>query len=233
MNYGHPELRDRLAAEYALGTLRGPARRRFERLLAGDPELRDLVQAWEMRVNLLAESAPAVPPPDHLWQRISQRIGPAPERRSLLDRLWESLGFWRGVSLAAAAAAAALALYIALAPTPVPPGPSYIAVLIDADRTPILLARFDAGTRQLSVRRLQPAPSDPAHAHELWLVAGSTAPRSLGLLGGDETIVDLPPDQAAALVNAVLAISLEPPGGSPTGTPTEVTFTGAVVPADL
>ena len=165
MNYGHPELRDRLAAEYALGTLRGPARRRFERLLAGDPELRDLVQAWEMRVNLLAESAPAVPPPDHLWQRISQRIGPVPERRSLLDRLWESLGFWRGVSLAAAAAAAALALYIALAPTPVPPGPGYIAVLIDADRTPILLAKFDAETRQLSIRRLQPAPADPAH---LW-----------------------------------------------------------------
>ena len=103
----------------------------------------------------------------------------------------------------------------------------------DADRTPILLAKFDAETRQLSVRRLQPAPADPAHAHELWLVAGGTAPRSLGLLGGDETTVNLPPDQAAALANAVLAISLEPPGGSPTGAPTEVTFTGAVVPADL
>lgn len=33
MNYRNPERIDRLAAEYALGTLRGPARRRFERLL--------------------------------------------------------------------------------------------------------------------------------------------------------------------------------------------------------
>ncbi len=230
MNYAHPELRDRLAAEYALGTLRGPARRRFERLLAADAGLRDLVEDWELRVNLLAESAPAVPPPAGLWLRISQRLGPAPASANFIERLWSSLGFWRGASLAAAGAAAALALYIALAPTPVPPGPSYIAVLIDADKTPILLAKFDAETRQLSVRSLQPATADPDHAHELWMVAGSDAPRSLGLLGGDETTVSLAPDQAAAFANAVLAISLEPPGGSPTGSPGEVMFTGAVVP---
>jgi anti-sigma-K factor RskA len=60
MNYFEPELRDRLAAEYALGTLRGLARRRFERLLSGNAALRDLVKDWELRVNLLAESAPVV-----------------------------------------------------------------------------------------------------------------------------------------------------------------------------
>ena len=39
MNYTDPELRERLAADYALGTLRDPARKRFERLLADDPGL--------------------------------------------------------------------------------------------------------------------------------------------------------------------------------------------------
>jgi anti-sigma-K factor RskA len=123
MNYAHPELRDRLAAEYALGTLRGRARRRFERLLSGDAGLRDLVQGWEMRVNLLAESAPAVPPPPRVWEGIAQRIGPAPApaRAGLLERLWDSLGFWRGASLLAAGAAAALAVYIALQPPTVRP----------------------------------------------------------------------------------------------------------------
>jgi anti-sigma-K factor RskA len=118
MNYADPELHDRLAAEYALGTLRGPARRRFERLLSGDAYLRDLALDWELRVNLLAESAPAVEPPARVWQGIAKEIGQtsAPVRDSLLHRLWDSLGFWRGVSLAAAGAAAALAVYVALRP---------------------------------------------------------------------------------------------------------------------
>jgi anti-sigma-K factor RskA len=118
MNYDDPELRDRLAAEYALGTLRGRARRRFERLFSGDVHLRDLAQDWELRINLLSESAPAVEPPARVWDNIAQRIGPDPAliRESWLNRLWDSLGFWRGAAALAAAAAAALAVNVTLQP---------------------------------------------------------------------------------------------------------------------
>jgi anti-sigma-K factor RskA len=231
MNYDRPELRERLAAEYALGTLRGAARRRFERLLAADAPLRDLVQAWELRLNLLAESAPAVAPPARVWERILQRLGPPHARAGPLARWWNSLGFWRGAGLLAMGATAVLALYIGL--TPAPPGPSYIAVLIDANKTPILVAKFDADTRELSVHDLRPVAADPAHSRELWLVAAGGPPKSLGVVEGGKKTVTLPADQAAALTKAILAISLEPPGGSPSGAPTEVLFTGAVVPADL
>jgi len=117
MNDADPELHDRLAAEYALGTLRGPARRRFERLLSDNAYLRDLAEDWELRLNLLAESAPAVAPPARVWEGIAERIGPAsaPMRASLLNRLWDSLGFWRAASLLGAAAAA-VAVYVALRP---------------------------------------------------------------------------------------------------------------------
>jgi anti-sigma-K factor RskA len=128
MNHADPELHDRLAAEYALGTLRGPARRRFERLLSGDAYLRDLAEDWQLRINLLAESAPAVEPPARVWEGIAARIGPAsaPMRANLLHRLWDSLGFWRAASLLAAAAAA-LAVYVGLRPPDL--GPQQIAAL--------------------------------------------------------------------------------------------------------
>jgi anti-sigma-K factor RskA len=148
MNYTDPELRERLAADYALGTLRDPARRRFERLLADDPGLADLAQDWELRVNLLADSAPAVEPPAHVWDRIAQRIGqaPAPVRESRLKRWWDSLGFWRGVGAVAAAAAAALAFHVALQPPRM--GPELITAL-DQRLTGIetRLAAVDTTTR--------------------------------------------------------------------------------------
>jgi len=63
MNYGRPELIEMLAAQYALGTLRGRARRRFERLLATDGAARQRVGAWERRLAPVAYGLDPVPPP--------------------------------------------------------------------------------------------------------------------------------------------------------------------------
>ena len=128
MNHADSELRDELAAEYALGTLSGPERDRFERLMSHDRDLRDLVQGWELRLNALAESVPPVEPPAHVWDEITRRIAmesspapapapaPAPVGKGWLDRLWDNLGLWRGAAALATATAAALVLYVALLP---------------------------------------------------------------------------------------------------------------------
>jgi anti-sigma-K factor RskA len=149
MNYADPELRDRLAAEYALGALRGLERRRFERLLSGDRDLRALVEDWELRLNLLGESAPAVEPRAQVWSEIARQIAPtpastpaptpAPAREGWLDRLSDSLAFWRAAAGLAAATAAALIFYVAFLPPSV--APQQIAALHER------LARIEDTTR--------------------------------------------------------------------------------------
>ena len=179
MNYTDPELRERLAADYALGTLRDPARKRFERLLADDPSLADLAQDWELRVNLLAESAPVVEPPAHVWDRIAQRIGhaSAPVRESWLKRWWDSIGFWRGLGAVAAAAAAALAVHVALQPGV---GPEELITTLDQR-----LAGIEAELAAINTTRREVGALDGrlARIENATLALGQT-PREIAALAG-------------------------------------------------
>lgn len=263
MNYTDPELRDRLAADYALGTLRGPARRRFERLMSDNGSLRDLVEDWELKLNLMAEAAPAMEPPAQLWERIARQIGPepAPSHEPWLGRLWRSLGFWRGVGAVAAAAAAALALHVAVQPpgvapeqiaalaerlagiesrlNTVAPTPSHVAVLLDKYQRPMMTADLNLADGRLVLRLNLTPPRDFAGKMlEVWLLPAGGTPRSLGLFpserSGTTTALILTPEIAAALTSSALAVSLEPTGGSSTGAPSgPVLFSGAVMPVDL
>jgi anti-sigma-K factor RskA len=237
MKYENPELRDRLAAEYALGTLRGAARRRFQKLMAGDPALRDLTLQWEMRLNDMAATVKPVTPRPQLWQAIDRALGPVPrpqhERPALLSGLWESLGFWRASTLGAAALAAALVLYIAIG-RPVAPETRYIAVLIDDKATPVLVASLTAEDGKLSIKSVKPTNVAADKDLELWLVPQQgTSVRSLGVLKGMQALVKLTEGDASDLSQGgTLAVSLEPAGGSPTGTATgPILYVGPVLPA--
>ena len=64
--------------------------------------------------------------------------------------------------------------------------------------------------------------ADPTRVPELWLIPADGKPRSVGLLRADQTVTLTLPAEFAAFAkgDAVLAVSLEPPGGSTTGLPT-------------
>ena len=68
-----PELLDRLAAEYALGTLAGGARRRFEAVMKIRPQVARAVARWDTRLEPMAAQLPAMEAGDALWSRIEQR----------------------------------------------------------------------------------------------------------------------------------------------------------------
>lgn len=224
MDYGNPRLADALAAEYVAGTLRGPARRRFEALRPSHPALEAAVQRWQARLMPLADAVTPVPPPPHVWRAIEQRLWPAAVTER--GRGWRSLALWRGFSAVAGVAALALALVVGQVPDPQAP---VIVVLQGTGEDAAFGGGFVAGVaadgRSLVARPIQPVAMQADRVLELWSVPpeGQGPPRSLGLLKADGVTVlprDRLPPALLAGGTALLAVSVEPPGGSPTGVPT-------------
>ena len=70
----HPELLDRLASSYALGTLRGGARRRFETLAREHPTVRAAALIWQSRMVSLNELQAQAAPSAAVWTRINNLV---------------------------------------------------------------------------------------------------------------------------------------------------------------
>lgn len=221
MDYARPALADRLAAEYALGTLRGPARRRFETLMAAHPALKRAAADWAERLVLLSASEPGVEPSPRVWRRIEQKLfGAAAAAAPAAASWWQRLVLWRGLAAVSLAAVLGLAV-LRVQPPPAQP-PLVIVLQAQPDAAAVLPASFVASVSAdggaLVLRPLGPLTVDAQRALQLWSVPAQGAPRSLGLLraDGSATIVRDALLQGAA----ALAVSLEPAGGSPTGAPT-------------
>ena len=222
MDYSRPELADRLAASYVAGTLRGAARRRFVALTRVHPSLRRAVRDWEARLMPLTAPVEPVTPPAHVWQAIERRIAPLPAA-SPKPGWWQRLAVWRALTGAASMAALTLAVLLAL---PQPAQPPIVVVLSAAGGTPgaggvvpaSFVASISADGRALVTKPIQQVSLQADKALELWAVPPQGAPRSLGLISAQgATVVQ----RGKVLDNtAAFAVSLEPPGGSPTGAPT-------------
>lgn len=218
MDYARPDRADRLASEYVLGTLQGPARRRFEHLLAAHPALRDAVAQWQVRLAPLADSVAPVVPPARVWTGIEARL--FSERQAAPLPWWRRVAPWRAFSGFATAAVVAL-LVIGQQPPPVAP-PVVVLLAANPQVAQPLQSRFvaslSADGRALVLRPVDAPPLSAQQALELWAVPGSGAPRSLGLVRADGATTLL---RARLLTDtAAFAVSVEPAGGSPTGAPT-------------
>lgn len=218
MNYQHPQLLDELAAQYVLGTLRGPARRRFERYCAGNAAALHAVRRWEDRlVDMLAGVVP-VAPSALVWDRIKFRI--RRDRALRPKRALATLGNWRfAVAAGIAALAIAFGVWTGFGPGSLQP----VASIVDQQRGQLWSIDAPRSRGELRVSAAENLALDPARAYEMWALPGEgAAPVSLGLMpkSGRETL-ELNDAQRLALSRSrQIAISLEPPGGSPTGAPT-------------
>jgi anti-sigma-K factor RskA len=220
-----------LAGEYALGLLKPDAAAAFKARLSAEPELRALYATWAEDLAGLTDGIAPAAPPAGLQGRIEAHLfGNTAARRPFAGL--RGLGW-----LVGGAVAAALALFVALnagllGQGPILPGaPDYTAQVAAEDGSLLILASYDVGAEALTIeRRSGTAPE--GRVLELWLIAGEDAPVSLGVLPDDGAArIDVDAALGARLPGGVLAISDEPPGGSPTGAPTgSVLATGAVTP---
>jgi anti-sigma-K factor RskA len=207
-------LREHLASGYVLGTLKGGARRRFAQWLAQDPVLAQSVSDWQNRLGPMAEFAPAEAPPARVWQGIAQHLRlDARVPVSARPRLLDSLAFWRGLSLVSSALAAVLLVVFMLQPPGQSGAPATMAMLAAGNGEPMVAVSGDA--RQMTVRVVGPVPAAPDRSLELWAVPAQGAPLSLGLIDANGTVTIRLPPQVTPQTMPVLAVSLEPKGGSP------------------
>jgi anti-sigma-K factor RskA len=205
------ELLDRLAAEYVLGTLRNRARRRFERWLLS-PQVGALVKAWEERLAGLEPRLVPVPPPATVWRGIENQLGLRKLQRRPAMR-------WLAI-------AASLVFFVVVGVFIThQPGPQLTQQsFLQADPQTIYWRVEVLGDNQeLELQVNVVHDLAPGKSHELWaLPDAGGAPVSLGLMPhtGEHHRV-LSATQRSALANShQIAVSLEPEGGSPTGSPT-------------
>ena len=207
------------AAEHALGVLGAAERREAEARMAVDPEFAALVEVWRARLAPLADGLAPVSPSADVWSRIEQAL-PANDN-GLAVRFWRRAT--AGASLVAAASIAA-AVFLANRPpvtirTP-EPGPLLNASLVSpsgATPVPLFVAAYDPARKALIVTSLVQPGQDPAHVHELWVIPADGKPRPLGFIQPGKTkAMPMPPNLLPSLAaGSSIAVSVEPPGGSP------------------
>ncbi len=216
-----------LAAEHALGVLTAPERAAAERRMVAEPAFAQAVDAWRRRLAVLAAEVTEVQPSNEVWARIERAL-PVNDN---IPQLARRLIFWRGATVGAmglAAASLMVAVYLGNRPPVVLPAPATAtAPLLNASLNteggqPLFVASYDPARQALIITSLAPPGTDPLHVHQIWLIpAEDGVPRSLGMVEPG-TAKTLPLDASIsqlAHAGTQIAVSVEPPGGSPKAGP--------------
>lgn len=107
-----------------------------------------------------------------------------------------------------------------------PARPLLVAVMLNEAQEPWCVVREGAPDGKLTLTLMKPMPDD-GQDRELWIIGPDNVPKSLGLIAQDGLSIDPAVETGPG---RTLAVSREPKGGSPTGSPTGPVFaTGRLV----
>ncbi len=228
MNTSHDDDQNNLRyAEYVLGVLDADARAAVAREVATSDEAAVAVALWQRRLAPMVESLPEVTPSAPVWLRIRQALGWDAPRESRPVGFWGTPRPWQWISLGASLMAVFCLVLLFRAPVGGgSPKGAHIALMVSSirqdDGVTDWTATMDLDRKQILVIPAS-LPSVPnGRSTQLWLIPAGKAPISVGVFAaGSATVLPLSQELLAQLgPTASLAVSYEPPGGSPTGQPT-------------
>jgi anti-sigma-K factor RskA len=212
-----------ISGEYVLGVLSEADRKRVEARIASDPKFAMQVRRWQENLADFNDDYEDVKPPAAVYRKVETRLfGAEAARPTGLARWWNSVGLWRGLTVAAALVAVyfGVAGHIAI-PGLNAPEPPLVAQLNGQNSPFNLVATYDYSTGRLSVVPAALKQEQPKSL-EVWVIEDGKAPMSVGVLPdsgrGDIVIASALRDNFRA--GRTIAITVEPLGGSPTGKPT-------------
>ena len=219
-----------LADEYVLGLLDAADHAQVESDIETDASLRAAVAASRDRFLALDLLASPAAEPQGLWSRISSALDdpnvnvPAAQAapnaqapiRPANDNTYSR---WKRVAFAGIAASLFLAIGLGLGLMS-QPEPRVIAVLLDEAGEPLVLVE-DFGDASARITPLADFDVPEGKVMQVWtLPSKELGPVSLGLLPRSEEIVLDGPALPLPREAQLYEITLEQPGGSPTGRPT-------------
>ncbi len=213
-----------IAAEYVLRVLKPDAERAAAIRAASDPAFAAEVRAWEERfAPMMAEVDPVDPDPATKAALVKRLFG-AEEAQGQRG----GAGIWQlltGIGFAAAAALAVIAFQPQAIDGPAGDGvvvaenTRFVTELAVADETTRMFAVIDVNTGELDLAWTARNQAE-GREFQLWGIPEGQAPISIGVLPpGRQATLTVPAALLAATDGMVLAISDEPPGGSPTDQP--------------
>jgi len=149
--YQNPELFEQLAIEYAVGSMQGRAKKRFEALMETHFYLRAVVDAYENKFATLVELLPDAQPSNQVWENIDAHLQesiPTKEKTPW----WKTSFFKQGFGMAAMAVVVSAVLLL----NPMTFGPAatasaYTAVLESDSKTPMAITKIQKSDMTLSV----------------------------------------------------------------------------------
>jgi anti-sigma-K factor RskA len=243
VRYSSPELIERLAANYALGTLHGGARRRFERLLADRADVRLAVSLWQERLMPLSSSITPVKAPAHLWPEIAKRTAPHASDASPKGLSWLRPASWgwglggvtAGVALSAAALLTAPTLFFTADQIAMRSGEklpqSYVGVLTDAQGNGRLLVSSLRHGKTVTLKVIGQGELGSAAAPlQLWALPPAEVnggkPFLLAQVPVKGSGIAVLPDTSEKLLSKVSKLAVTQANASEPGTPGELVLSG-------